>query len=118
MKIIDILNKINNGEEVPKKIKFNKDVFTYNTERKEYEHTVGKYIKETLLFKAMNTHFIKELLRAEIKPIEENKEIEELWANTIGSSKQCRDDFALKNRRKINELVRAVNKLIKESEEK
>ncbi len=48
---------------------------------------------------------------------EENKEIEELWGNTIGNSKQCRDDFALKNRLKINELVRTVNKL-RESEEK
>lgn len=50
--------------------------------------------------------------------VEENKEIEELWANTIGDSEQCRDKFALDNRDKINELVRAVNKLIKESEEK
>jgi len=103
MKIIDILNKINNDEEVPKKVKFDGDIFTYNTGRKEYERTVGKCFKETLLFRVMNTHFIKDLLRTEVEVIEENKEIEELK----------------KALNKLNETFdKAYNKLIKESEEK
>lgn len=43
--------------------------------------------------------------------------IEELWGNCVGDSNQCRDDFMLKNRAKINELVRKYNKLNKEIKE-
>lgn len=37
MKIIDLLNKIANGEEVPKEIKYNNSVYTYNNVEESYE---------------------------------------------------------------------------------
>lgn len=112
MKIIDILNKINNGEDVPEKIKFDDTVFELEENKTEYsfQHKNGEF--ETLLYRVMTTHFIDVLLKAEIEVIEENKEIEEL------------DNMELINARpevnaiKINELVRAVNKLRKEREDK
>ena len=112
MKIINILNKINNNEEVPEKIKFDDIVFELEENKKEYsfQHENGDY--ETLLYRVMTTHFIDVLLKAEIEVIEENKEIEEL------------DNMELINARpevnaiKINELIRAVNRLNKEREEK
>ena len=112
MKIIELLNKINNEEEVPEKIKFDNTVFEFEENKKEYsfQHENGDY--ETLLYRVMSTHFIRSLLRAEVEVIEENKEIKEL------------DNMQLINARpevnaiKINELVRAVNKLNKEREEK
>ena len=112
MKIIDLLNKINNNEEVPEKIKFNGIVFEYDKRQQEYNYKNDDGYYETLLYRVMTTHFIRSLLRAEVEVIEENKEIEEL------------DNMELINARpevnaiKINELVRAVNKLNKEREEK
>ena len=113
MKIIDILNKINNGEEVPEKIKFNGDVFIYNSTTKDYEHNIRPGLDDTLLFRVMNTHFITELLKAEVEVIEENKGIERL---PVYPSYAYRKEDISENRLKINELVRAVNKLTKERE--
>ena len=50
--------------------------------------------------------------------VEENKEIEELKTEYKETSEINDRGIAFENRFKINELVRAVNKLIKESEEK
>ena len=87
MKIIDILNKINNNEEVPEKIKFDDTVFEYDKEQKEYNHRKDDGFYETLLYRVMTTHFIDVLLEAEVEVIEENKEIEEKldWEEIIGS---------------------------------
>ena len=122
MKIIDILNKINNEEEVPEKIKFDDTVFELEENKTEYsfQHKNGEF--ETLLYRVMTTHFIDVLLKAEIEVIEENKEIEEL--NKISydefkySDNEHRFDLTNKEYDKINEVIRAVNKLIKEREEK
>lgn len=113
MKIIDILNKINNGEEVPEKIKFNGDVFIYNSAIKDYEHNIRPGLDDTLLFRVMNTHFITELLKAEVEVIEEDTGIKEL---PVYPSYAYRKEELSENRLKINELVRAVNKLTKERE--
>ena len=115
MKIIDILNKINNNEEVPEKIKFDNTVFELEENKKEYslQHENGDY--ETLLYRVMTTHFIDVLLEAEVEVIEENKEIEELEISE--SNTEIIDDFVIKNREKINELVREVNKIKKQLEE-
>ena len=122
MKVIDILNKINNGEEVPEKIRFNDIEFEYDTRQEEYNHQNDDGYYETLLYAVMNTHFISRLLRAEVEVIEENKEIEELNKISYDEFKYAGDKrrFDLTNIEydKINELVRAVNKLNKEREEK
>jgi len=106
MKIIDILNKKANGElEDGFKFKYDNDTYKYNKKEDEIvsiEHGVclGNY------------YTVESILNNEVEAIEENKEIEEL------------DNMELINARpevnaiKINELVRAVNKLNKEREEK
>lgn len=109
MKIIDLLNKINKGEEIPEKVKYEDVIFEYNKEHKDYMRKKDNLYHETLLYRVMNTHFISELLRAEVEVIEENKEIEELLADTYTAPETLN---------KINELVQAVNKLNKEREEK
>ena len=110
MKIIDLLNKINNGEGVPEKIKFNGIVFEYDKRQQEYNYKNDGGYYETLLYRVMTTHFIRSLLRTEVEVIEENKEIEELNDNDIYDYNHLQ--------LKINELVRAVNKLNKERREK
>lgn len=109
MKIIDILNKKANGTlEEGFKFIFMDTKYIFKNEM------INNTEDENIGFEwDLELH-----LNEEVKVIEETKEIEELFSNTIGGSWQCRDDFALKNREKINELVRAVNKLNRESEEK
>ena len=116
MKIIELLNKINNEEEVPEKIKFDNTVFELEENKKEYsfQHENGDY--ETLLYRVMTTHFIDVLLKAEVEAIEENKDIKELEISD--SDRKVMATFTLNNREKINEIIRAVNKLNKEREEK
>lgn len=47
-KIIDILNKIANGEEPPKKIVYDGFVYTYNNSRNDYETYIDKFEREYL----------------------------------------------------------------------
>ena len=51
---------------------------------------------------------------ADFEVIEENKEIEEL--EILESDRKVMAAFVIKNREKINELIRAVNKINKESD--
>ena len=103
MKIIDILNKKANEEL--------KDGFKF-----EYKHTTYTYHEETneIIDSEQDTleesWLLGQILNDEVEVIEENKEIEELSINEVDNK------VALKN--KINELVRAVNKLNKEMEGK
>lgn len=116
MKIIDLINKINNNEEVPGEVKYEETIFKYNKERKEYIHELNDWCSETL-FKAMNenTYYISDFLRAEVEITEENKEIEEL--GTLSPQSETNKSVT-ENRDKINELVRAINKINKERKEK
>ena len=124
MKVIDLINKINNNEEAPKKIKLDNVIFEFDKDKEEYIHKLDDWRSETILFKAMNenTYFIQDLLKIEVEVIQENKEIEEL--NKISydefkySDNKHRFDLTTIEYDKINELVRAVNKINKEREEK
>jgi hypothetical protein len=125
IKIIDLVNKIVNDEEVPKKIKYQENIFIYDKERKDYIHKIDEdgWQSETILFNIMCTHFIRELLENEVEIIEEDKEIEKLefyeyedesskprirtHKNTINNMRIIDVTLALK----INELVDEVNKL-------
>ena len=69
MKVIDLLNKIANGEEVPKKFNFAQQTFT----RK------GSYIEDEdgdSIFESMCTDFSN--INEEVEIIEEEKEIERI----------------------------------------
>ena len=109
MKIIDILNKIANGTlEDGFKFKYDSDIYRYNKEKNEirsieYDDSLVEYYK------------IEMILNKEVEVIEENKGIEELPNELIN------DDwtyYTIKFYKKINELVREVNKLNKERKEK
>lgn len=113
MKIIELLNKINNGEEVPEKIKFDDTVFELEENKAEYsfQHKNGEL--ETLLYRVMTTHFIDVLLKAEVEVIEENKEIKELEISE--KDRKFHSDYINNIADKLNETIR---KIIKEREEK
>lgn len=116
MKIIDILNKMANGTlEDGFKFNYDNDTYCYNKEKYEivsinYGACLGNYYK------------LEGILDDEVEAIEENKEIEELNKISYDEFKYTdnKHRFDLTNIEydKINELVRAVNKLSKEREEK
>ena len=104
MKIIDILNEKVNGTLV--------DGFEFFYEGSQYAYfkkvdEIQSIVSETNIGAIYE---LDKILSDEIEVIEENKEIEELDDNDIYDY----NHLSLK----INELVRAVNKLNKEREEK
>lgn len=111
-KVIDLLNKIANGEKVPKKIIINNIIF---------ERTESFDITQMYNFWDGNyNHFwltsYTILLDEEIEIIEEEKEIEELdytYVNSYGNiSQHKKSEEPIID--KINELVREIKKLKKE----
>ena len=73
MKVIDLLNKIANGEKVPKKIKYGATVFIldyFSTENKEAQYISENYKK--VLLEGLSTTVC---LNDEVEIIEEEKEI-------------------------------------------
>ena len=107
MKIIDLLNIwVEDRNKLPKKIKVDDETYVYDNRLNLYKIPKKDY------FLISNYLNCVERLDIEVEVIEENKEIEEL------------DNMELINARpevnaiKINELIRAVNRLNKEREEK
>ena len=106
MKVIDLLNKIANREEVPEKIRI------YNRNDSVY---IWKPIENSSLYHYFNIatgerlgsdwRLDGRLLTEEIEIIEEDKEIEEIKIGMGLTEVDCAY--------KINELVKAVNKLKK-----
>ena len=111
MKVIDLLNIwVKDRNKLPKKIKVEEKIFEYHEASNLYITPNDNY------FLISGFLDCAERLDREVEVIEENKEIEELEISE--SNTEIIDDFVIKNREKINELVRAVNKINKESEEK
>lgn len=100
MKVIDLLNKIANGEEVPKKIKYS-DI--------EYDFNNNEYINEYGVNLLQHVTYAEYIMTHTVEIIEEDKEIEELDLNLYHDEPANIDDLAYK----VNELIKAVNKLKK-----
>lgn len=121
MKIIDILNEMANGTlEDGFEFKYSNETYKYHKANDSIYNCRGDYILGY-------DYAIDEHLNDEVEIIEETennniKEIEELdkisYAEFVYSNNEHRFDLTIKEYDKINELVRVVNKLIKESEEK
>lgn len=113
MKLIDILNKIANGEEVPKKIKCEDEIFTFNFNGQQYEKGICD----------MSDYLILDYdcLNDEVEIIEENKGIEKLdiynCFQTMGVDKSGRLDINFQDiTDKINEIIDFLNNGDKENE--
>lgn len=105
MKIIDLLNIwVEDRNKLPKKIKVDDEIYVYDKQTDLYKMPRKDY------FLISNYLNCIERIYTNVEVIEENKEIEELDDNDICDYNHLQ--------LKINELVRAVNKLNKEREEK
>ena len=107
MKLIDLLNIwVNNKDKLPKKIKIKNRIFEY--------HEFGNLYLTSDESCFLITDYLDcvEKLSREVEVIEENKEIGEF------KTEYTMRNMDIQFQDKINELVRAVNKLNKEREEK
>ena len=104
MKVIDLLNKIANGEEVPKKIKYqfktfelsDNEVYLRTDKVKDYDYG----------WKTLLQYILECDLNDEVEIIEEDKKIEKISVKTNNHNVR-------KVANKINELIKAVNELNK-----
>lgn len=105
IKIIDLLNKIANNEEVPKKIKWQGQIYEYSCSNRFY------YQNSWSMYRDFDTE--GNCLNDEVEIIEEPKKIEKLdykYVNTYGNVSQHRkSEEPLID--KINELIDEINNL-------
>lgn len=117
--IIELLNKIANGEEVPKKIKYKNNLYIYNENCEDYLEDDKDYM--ALFSCSFSTYITKSFINDKVEIIEDNEDIEVVndiitgeWEN--GSSYAYTlsvPQTVIVN--KINELIKEVNKLRKEN---
>ena len=110
MKIIDLLNKIANGEEVPKIIKLNGNIYDYEPESQDY------YNRSNLRYKYLFDEWfhISKVLNNEVEILDEPKKIEKITVRekTLGfpngewTARNMDKAFAIK----INEIIDRLNK--------
>ena len=106
IKLIELLNKIATGEDLPKRIKIQDYVFELS---KNYEPYY--YNEDVEITHLINHNFSN--LNDEVEILEDNtEEIEELEITEIVQNRLVKE--IRENREKINQLVKAVNKLRKD----
>lgn len=113
MKVIDLLNKIANNEEVPKKIEWDNCIFAYSEYDKDYLEFPFSEDEYKGLFNERDA-ILSHYLNDEVEIIEEDKEIEKIELGVISPNGEyiiSINDEKIQD--KINELVKAVNELKK-----
>ena len=113
MKVIDLLKKIENGENIPQKIKVYQEVFEWDILEHYYRRSNGDDLLE--LCTIFNTG---ELLSMEVELIEDEIDIDSIEELGIyEKDKKVYSPIIIDNRIKINKLVQAVKQLNKEVKE-
>lgn len=103
MTIIDLLNRIANGEELPKKIKYDDKIY-YMVGNNDYENY--EYDEEpTLMYAIGNTHNMND----EVEIIEEGKKIEKIEKIDLIDDYTPYIQFRV-TANKINEIIDYLNK--------
>ena len=105
MRVIDLLNKIANGEEVPKKIKYQGVVFTLEEET-YYAPNTMYILKDYIKLEELE-------LNDEVEVIEEDNKIEKLGRFEFSieySASQVANNYLIQGK-KINEIIDELNKL-------
>ena len=103
MKVIDLFNKIANGEEVPRKIKYRDNIYVYTDDGYRYDDG----LQVLWLVNDINIDDVDKkgemVLNKEIEIIEEDKKIEKLTM-----SRFTRNQKAIA--KKVNEVIDYINK--------
>ena len=118
MKVIDLLNKIANGEEVPKRIRYKGDCWYL---KQNYANRLPYYSNgydKDNLFTGEEEDYFSHSLNDEVEIIEEDKKIEKfkdyipIGLTSVGADFIKKDVFEalLKIGDKINEIIDCLNK--------
>ena len=86
IKIIELLNMISRGEEVPKKIKYKDIIFDYKKEKGDYESEYGQFFLDWVELNEYGLH-------DEVEIIEEDKKDEEIELYFNGKKVDITDIF-------------------------
>ena len=87
----------------------NGKIFEYDKDMKDYVHNLDNdgWASETILYKIMDSHFIKELINTEVEILEDNtEEIEELLINLLEKVKNTPDNVIDKAIDSLHEKLR------------
>lgn len=105
MKVIDLLNKIANGEEVPKEIEIEgeDDIFYYQEDINSYKNYHNQYLMSDYLFNTARLN--KEIYIVDKKIRKLPKEVQE--PNNFEEVVYIAEDLA----RKINEIIDQLNEM-------
>lgn len=110
MKVIELLNKIANGEEVPKKIKYLIYEYTYNDNDEEYQRNQNGEIIGLGEDRRLDI-----VLCDEVEIIEEDKKIEKIKKVVCDSDLIDRNHFVIEYlaelKYKINEIIDKINSM-------
>ena len=111
IKIIDLLNKIYNNDNIPKKIIYDNCKWEYLSEYSDYKNEYKSYL---FGYYIANYDDIHSFLNQEIEIIEDPKKIEKIDIDKMLQTKKWKRD---KNAwKKINEIIDVVNKLVEDNE--
>ena len=119
IKVIDLVNRIESGEKVPEKIKYNQLEFKYDKGSGKYIRKNSSIITWFCIERFTNDFLNKtvEILEDNTEEIEELEEISDEYFNMLSDESKVKwlKSYIKDDRNKINELVKAVNKLRKEN---
>lgn len=123
IKVIDLLNKIANGEDVPEKIEYQEEIYEWDNKLKKYAtetgYTLEIYTKKIDLIEPVE--IIKEQQDIDIQDIKEIDEYFSLKYINSGLKKETEEDLdAVINGiySKINKILQAVKQLDKNIKDK
>lgn len=112
MKVIDLLNKIANGEEVPKKIKWEDTIYAYSDYDKDYLEFPFSEEEYSGLFN-MKDSILTQFLNDEVEIIEdtpkEDKKIEKFYFSVYQDQKLGGREVIEPLETKINEIIDKIN---------
>lgn len=107
MKVIDLLNKIAHGEEVPEKIKVDNIIYIY--ENWEHFYYTDNEAREDLLVRGKD-YSTNDFLNWNVELIEDEIDIDNIEEYKQEHTERCID---IDIRNKINELIKAVKQIDK-----
>jgi MinD superfamily P-loop ATPase len=113
IKIIDLLNKIANGEETANNVKYDGDEWKWNNKIQDFENNEGDF-----LFDLVKYNTTQEFMNAELEIIEEQEEIDIQSIEEIEPSMNGNACIIDNKTWTLNQVIKAVKQLDKNIKEK
>lgn len=116
IKIIELLNKIANGEDLPKRIKIQEYVFELSKDYEHYYYNEDVEITHLINHNFSNLNDEVEILEDNTEEIEEIQEISDEYFNMLSDEAKVKwlKSYIKEDRNKINELVKVVKEIRKD----